>query len=218
MQVKNNGIYITGTTTVGITYKEGIILGADRRVSDAYNKKVAHKTGKKILQIDDHIVATIAGSVADAQFLIDQLRANAKLYKYYNNRPISVKSIANLASIILFNSRLFPYITEINIGGYDRYGPSLYTVDLLGSLTKEKYIARGSGSPYAMGLIEARYKPELELNEGIIIVVEALKSSISWDLFTGEGIDIAIVDKKGMRFLTEEEINYYISKVETEKR
>jgi proteasome beta subunit len=211
---KINKEFMTGTTTIGITYKEGIILGADRRVSDAYSKKVAHKTGKKILQIDEHIIATIAGSVADAQFLIDQLRVNAKIYRLHNNRPISVKSLANLASIILFNSRLLPYFTEINIGGYDSYGPSLYTVDLLGSLTKERYIARGSGSPYALGLIEAKYKPNLELDEGIKIVIEGLKSSISWDLFTGEGIDIAIVNKEGTRFLTENEVNYYIKELD----
>ncbi|MDT7864485.1 MAG: proteasome subunit beta, partial [Thermoproteota archaeon] len=62
-------------------------------------------------------------------------------------------------------------------------------------------------------LIEAKYKPNLELDEGIKIVIEGLRSSISWDLFTGEGIDIAIVNKEGTRFLTENEVNYYIKEL-----
>ncbi len=199
-------IKFIGTTTVGLVYKDGVILAADRRVSDAYNKKIAHKQGKKILQIDDHLIAAIAGAVADAQFIIDQLRANAKLYKLTNNRPISTLSLANFGALLMFSSRAFPYYTELIMGGYDQKGPSLCTIDLLGSLTVEKYTSRGSGSPYALGVLEAKYNPNLSLEEGIKLALEALQSSLKWDLFTGEGVDFAYVDEKGVHFLKTEEL------------
>lgn len=203
---KNLKLNFKGTTTVGIVYNKGVILAADRRVSDAYSKKIAHKHGKKILQIDDYIVATIAGAVADAQFIIDRLRMQARLYKLNTNRYIPVKSLANFASLILFNSRIFPYLTEINLGGYDDKGSSLYTVDLFGSLTSEKYIARGSGSPYAMGVLEAKYNQNINLEEGVKLVIEAIKSAINWDLYTGEGIDVVYINKEGVKFLEDKEI------------
>jgi len=200
-----------GTTTVGLVCKDAVVLAADRRVSDAYNMKIAHKVGKKILQIDDHLIAAIAGAVADAQFIIDQLRAHSKLYRLTNNRPISTLSLANFAALLMFSSRAFPYYTELIIGGYDSSGPSICTIDLLGSLTKEKYISRGSGSPYALGVLESRYSPDLSLEEGIKVALEAIQSSLKWDLFTGEGIDVAYVNKSGVVFLKQEEINKYLS-------
>lgn len=206
MEKEKTLVRFIGTTTVGLTYKDGVILAADRRVSDAYNMKVAHKVGKKILQIDEHLIAAIAGAVADAQFMIDQLKVQAKLYKLTNNRPISTLSIANFAALLMFSSRAFPYYTELIIGGYDRNGPSLCTVDLLGSLTVEKFISRGSGSPFALGVLETKYNPNLSLEEGIKLALEALQSALKWDLFTGEGIDVAYVNEKGAYFLKTEEV------------
>lgn len=207
---KVSQIRYVGTTTVGLVCKDAVILAADRRVSDAYNMKVAHKVGKKILQIDDHLIAAIAGAVADAQYVIDQLRAHSKLYKLTNNRPISTASIANFAALLMFSSRAFPYYTELILGGYDSKGPSISTIDLLGSLTTEKYISRGSGSPYALGVLASRYSPELTLEEGIKLALEAIQSSLKWDLFTGEGIDVAYVDKSGVVFLKQEELAKYL--------
>ena len=195
-----------GTTTVGLACKDGVVLAADRRVSDAYNMKVAHKVGKKILQIDDHLIAAVAGAVADAQFVIDQLKAHSKLYKLSNNRPISTLSIANFAAILMYSSRAFPYYTELILGGYDSKGPTLCTIDLLGSLTVEKYISRGSGSPYALGVLESKYSPDISIEEGIKIALEAIQSSLKWDLFTGEGIDVAYVSEKGVVYLTPQEL------------
>lgn len=204
------GVHYSGTTTVALTVEDAVVFAADRRVTESFSKKVAHKVGKKILEIDEHAATTIAGGVADAQFVVDQLRAISRLYSMNNDKKIPIRSLANYASILLFSSRAYPYIVELNIGGYDDQGPSLYSLDPLGSLTQEKYIARGSGSPYALGVIEARYNAKLNLEEAIKLAVDALKSSIRWDLFTGEGIDIAYINKEGIHFLKEEEIKKYI--------
>ncbi len=194
----------TGTTTVGLVFKDGVVLAADRKVSAGIY--VAHKAGKKILPVDKHAVVTIAGVVADAQAIVDILRANASLYRISNRVPMPIKAIATLASNILFGSRLFPYIVEINVAGYDLNGPSLYTVDLLGSLTSEKYIARGSGSPMALGVLEKEYRPDLSEEEAVRIAVTAVRSAIKWDPFSGEGIDLVVVKSDGYRYLGDEKV------------
>lgn len=196
----------TGTTTVGIVCKDGVVLAADRKVTAGHI--VAHKIGRKILPIDVHALITIAGLVADAQALVDVLKANASLYKIRNKRPMPINAIASLASNILFGSRFLPYIVEINVGGYDLHGPSLYSIDFFGSVTNERnYVARGSGSPVALGVLEKEYREGITINEGVRIAALAVQSASRWDLYTGgSGIDIAVIDANGYRFLDEQEI------------
>lgn len=192
----------SGTTTVGLVCKDGVIVAADRKVSAG--NIVAHKIGRKILVVDKYALATIAGVVADAQAVVDMIKANVSLYRIRNKRYMSIKTIATLASNILFSSRIFPYIIDLTIAGVDQTGPHLYSIDPFGSVTEEKYIARGSGSPMALGLLEKEYTPDLKVDEGVKIVALAVKSAMRWDPFSGEGIDVAVVDDKGYRFIDEE--------------
>jgi proteasome beta subunit len=147
---------LKGTTTVGVVCTDGVILSSDTRVTMGYF--VAHKTGKKIYQIDDHIAMTISGSVADAQRVVEVLKVNAKLYKLNNGRPIPIKAASRLVANILFSSRLAPLIAQILVGGVDSTGPHVFSLDPLGSLVEEKCVATGSGSPIAYGVLEDKYK------------------------------------------------------------
>src|SRR4030043_350711 len=87
-------LVLKGTTTIGVVCKDGVILASDTRVTMGYY--IAHKSGKKVYKIDDHLGMTIAGTVADAQKVVDILTANAKLYKISMNRPMPVSSAARL--------------------------------------------------------------------------------------------------------------------------
>ena len=61
-----------GTTTVGLVCSDGVVLATDTRVTAG--GFIAHKRGKKLLNIDDNIAMTISGGVADAQNVVDTLR------------------------------------------------------------------------------------------------------------------------------------------------
>jgi 20S proteasome, alpha and beta subunits len=104
------GVYYTGTTTIALTVEDAVVVAADRRVTESYSKKIAHKVGKKILEIDEHVVTTIAGGVADAQYIVDQLRAISKLYSMDNNKkyllevwPISLQFCFSMLEYILIS-------------------------------------------------------------------------------------------------------------------
>ena len=90
---------LEGTTTVGITCKDGVVFASERRAS--MGNLVAHKVAEKIFKIDDHIVTTIAGSVGDAQSLMKVIEAEVSLYQMRNNDAISVKAAASLTANIL---------------------------------------------------------------------------------------------------------------------
>ena len=196
--------YFKGTTTVGLKCEDGVILATDRRVTSGYF--VAHKRGKKIDVIDEHAAVTIAGAVADAQRLVDRLKAEARLYRISTGRSMSVKSIASLASLLLFNVRPNLLIVHIIVGGVDEGGASLYNVDWFGTLTEERYIATGSGFQLAMGVIEAMFKEGMKVKEALPIAIKAVKSAMMLDPGSGEGIDVVTVTKDGVRSLSDEEV------------
>ncbi|MCX8154119.1 MAG: proteasome subunit beta, partial [Candidatus Bathyarchaeota archaeon] len=145
-------LVLTGTTTLGVVCKDGVILASDTRVTMGFY--VAHKFGKKVYKIDDHLGMTIAGTVADAQRVVDILIANAQLYKINMNRPMPVSAAARLTANLLFSARYVPLATQILIGGIDDTGPHVFNLDPFGSLTEEKMVSTGSGSPIAYGVLE----------------------------------------------------------------
>jgi len=196
-----------GTTTVGLKSAEGVILATDRRVTSGYF--IAHRRGKKILKVDDHIAVTIAGAVGDAQKVVDELRAEARLYKFNTGRPIRIKTLASLASILLFSARPFIFIVQMIVGGVDDIGPGLYTIDWFGTVTEEKYIATGTGTPVALGILESEYDPTISMDDAVKLAVKAIKAAMRVDPGSGEGIDVTIVDRKGVRELTDEVIASY---------
>ena len=194
---------LKGTTTVGVVCTDGVILSSDTRVTMGYF--VAHKTGKKIYQIDDHIAMTISGSVADAQRVVEVLKVNAKLYKLNNGRPIPIKAASRLVANLLFSARLAPLIAQILVGGVDSTGPHVFSLDPLGSLVEEKCVATGSGSPVAYGVLEDKYKEGKTIKEILPVVVRAVDSAMKRDIASGNNFDIAVITKEGYRALSTEE-------------
>jgi len=204
--------YLKGTTTIGITCVDGVVLATDRRVTAGYY--IAHKHGKKIYLVDDHVAVTVAGAVADAQRLVDSLRIEAKLYKYEMGRPITIKSLATLASNMLFNARPFILIVHMLLGGTDEVeGPVLYNVDWFGTVTKELYTATGSGYPVAIGILEENYHERITTKEAIPLAIKAVRSAIMRDTGSGEGIDVAVITKKGARILGDVEVKEIMKRI-----
>jgi len=194
---------LKGTTTVGVVCTDGVILSSDTRVTMGYF--VAHKKGKKIYQIDDHIAMTISGSVADAQRVVEILKVNAKLYKLNNSRPMPIKAASRLVANLLFSARLAPLIAQILVGGVDSTGPHVFALDPFGSLTEEKCVATGSGSPIAYGVLEDKYKEDAQIKDVLPVVVRAVDSAMKRDIASGDSFDIAVITKEGYRSLSTEE-------------
>jgi len=196
-------LVLKGTTTIGVVCKDGVILASDTRVTMGYF--VAHKFGKKVYKVDDHLGITIAGTVADAQRVVDILTANAQLYKISMNRPMPVGSAARLAANILFSNRYLPLATQVLIGGVDDSGPHVFNIDPFGSLTEEKSVSTGSGSPIAYGILEDMYREGMTVNEMLPIIVKAVNAAMKRDIASGNSYNVTVIDTNGYRELSEEE-------------
>ncbi len=195
--------WIPGATTIGVVYADGVILASEKRVT--YGYLVVSKGVKKIFKITDQIGAACAGLVGDMQILTREVEAQANLFSMDVGRRISVRSAAKLMSVILFNRRYAPLITQTIVGGLDEEGPALYVLDVLGSLIPDKYAVVGSGTEIAMGVLEEGYKEGLSIEEAKALVTRAIKSAISRDAMSGDGIDFLIITKEG---ITEEAIKF----------
>jgi proteasome beta subunit len=192
-----------GTTTCALTCSDGVVLAADTRASAGFF--IADRHVMKIQKIDRHLGMTMAGGVADAQNLVDIMRYNANIFRISNRKLMPVKSAARLCSNVLFNQRYFPYYVQIIMAGYDAEKVArIYNVDLFGSMTTEKFISTGSGSPVAYGYLETEFRDELNVDDGYKIAIRAIVAAIRRNAGTGDGINVVIIDNEGYRELPKE--------------
>jgi proteasome beta subunit len=203
-QAQQGGMaWMPGATTVGLIFNGGVILAAEKRVT--YGYFIMSKGGKKVFKVSDSIGVACAGLIGDMQILAKEMEAQANLYSMDVGRKISVRSAAKLMANVLFNRRYAPLFTQTIVGGLDEEGPELFVLDVLGSLIPDKYAAVGSGTELAIGVIEEGYKETLTAQQAKELVIRAIKSAISRDSMSGDGIDCLIITKDG---ITEESIKF----------
>ena len=193
----------TGTTTVGLIAKDCVVLASDQRATMGF--LIANKTAKKIFKITDRIGATIAGSVADAQSIMDLLAAEAKLFEIQRGRPIRVKALTRLLSNIMFQGRGL-YMLQCLVGGFDDEGAQVYFTDYVGSVIPDKFVSTGSGSPVALGVLEVGYKDDLPKKKAIELGVRAVAAAIERDAASGNSILVSVIDKDGYQEIPKDTI------------
>lgn len=193
--------FMPGATAIGLTYQDGVILAADKRIS--YGNFVVNKNTKKIFSITDQIASACAGMVADMQVLTRQVGALSKIRKLETRREMATNSAAKLMSVIMFERRYFPLLTQVIVGGVHTV-PEIYTLDPLGSLLPDNYAAVGTGAELALGLIDSEYNKNMTEDASKKLAIKAIKSSVQRDSASGDGIDILAITNKGTK---EESIN-----------
>jgi proteasome beta subunit len=203
---------LKGTTTVGLVFKDGVVLATEKRATMGY--LIASKTAKKVYQIADRIGMTTAGGVGDAQQMARIMTVECSLYRIRRGRQMSVAAASTLLSNILNNNRYYPFYVQLLVGGVDESGPGMYSVDALGGAIKEEEIvATGSGSPMAFGVLEDRYQKGMKKDEAVALAVRAVRAAIKRDAGSGEGVHVVVITKEGYREIPEDEINEKSAKI-----
>jgi len=191
--------FMPGATAVGITYDNGVLLASERRVS--YGNFVVNKNTKKTFSVTDHVGAACAGMVADMDVLVRQVSALSKIRRLETRRNVQPNSIAKLMSVIMFERRYFPLLTQVIVGGITNQ-PEIYTLDPLGSVLPDRYAAVGTGAEMALGVMDADFSDTLDEEKATALALRAIRSSIQRDSASGEGIDLLIINKDGKKELS----------------
>jgi len=201
----------TGTTTIGLVCKEGVVMATEMRAT--MGTLIAHKTTQKLFKIDDNLGLTVAGVVGDAQTLARYITAEVELYKLKRGQPMSVRSAATLTSNVLGGSRFYPYYVGLILGGIDREGGHVYALDMVGGAIPDDYVTTGSGSPFVYGVLEDHYEKGLLVNDGIDLAIRSLHAAMRRDSASGDGYSLASITKDGFVTYDEKDIQKRLAKM-----
>lgn len=201
---------LKGTTTVGIVCKDGVVLGAEHRAT--MGTLIAHKNTQKVFKVSDRIGLTVAGLVGDAQLLARYLKAEVELYNLNRDTEMTVKAASTLMANILAGSRYLPYWVQLLIGGWDKDGGHVFSLDAAGGAIEDVYTSTGSGSPYVFGVLEDHFTEGISVDEGTALAIRSLTAALKRDAASGNGMSIVAISTKGYKELTEKEIADIIKK------
>jgi proteasome beta subunit len=188
--------YLPGATAVGIAYKDGVVLGAERRIT--LGSFVRSKSGKKVFKVTETVGAVCAGMVADMQNLVKEVGVYSKLKELEARKALKPNSVAKLMSTLMFQNRYAPLLTQVILGGVGDK-PIVYVLDPLGSVISDQYATVGTGEETAIGVVEAGYSPAMTQKEARDLLVTSIRAAVARDAMSGNGIDILTIDKTGIK-------------------
>ncbi len=193
-------MYMPGATAVGITYADGVVFASEKRI--AYGNFLVSKNTKKTFQITPRVGAACAGLVADMQILSLQISALAKIRRMELKRDIPPNTVAKMMSNMMYERRFFPLLTQVIVGGVVGK-PVIYTLDPLGSVLPDEYAAVGTGAEMALGVLDPQFKRDMSEQDAVDMSKKAIKAASMRDSFSGDGIDIMVINASEIKEVTE---------------
>ncbi|GAB1866905.1 Proteasome subunit beta [Camponotus japonicus] len=148
-----------GTTTLGFRYQGGIVLAVDSRATGG--QFIGSSTMKKIVEINDYLLGTLAGGAADCVYWDRVLARQCRMYELRNRERISIAAASKLLSNMIYNFKGMGLSIGMMLAGWDKRGPGLYYVDSEGTRTPGKVFSVGSGSVFAFGVLDSGYRWDL---------------------------------------------------------
>lgn len=190
----------TGTTTIGIKLKDGVILASDQRAT--MSNLIAHSHVQKVYQLADNLGMTIAGVVGDAQLMVRFMQSEISIYSMKKGAPMSVTAAATLVASVIRQG----FYLGLIVGGYDRTGGHVFSIDGAGGYIEDDYMSVGSGSVFALGSLEGTFKKDMTKEEGIDVAITALNAARRRDNCTGDGMLVSYIGPDGYQEIPRDEI------------
>jgi proteasome beta subunit len=192
---KEEAVNETGTTTIGITTSEGVVVATDKRASLG-GRFVSHKNVQKVEQIHPTAALTLVGSVGGAQSFIRTLRAEVNLYEARRGEDMSMNALATLAGNFARGGPFFA-INPI-LGGVDSEGHHVFSIDPAGGVMEDDYTVTGSGLTVAYGTLEREYEDDMTNEEAKRVAASGIKAAVERDTGSGNGVFLATVTDEGV--------------------
>jgi proteasome alpha subunit len=204
-----------GTTSLGIRYKDGIVLSVDKRIT---SRLVEAKSIEKIFQIDENIGAATSGLVADARVLVDRARIEAQANRITYGEPIDVeilaKKICDFKQLYTQHGGVRPFGIALLIAGVNE-SPRLFETDPSGALIEYKATAIGAGRATAMEIFEEKYRDDMTKDEAIELALTVM-NEVTEGRMKEETVEVAVIEMetKEFRKLSPDEVREYIARVQ----
>ncbi|KAI9199267.1 nucleophile aminohydrolase [Polychytrium aggregatum] len=163
---------VTGTSVLGIKYKDGVMLAADTLAS--YGSLARFRDVERVVKVGDFTVVGASGDISDFQHIQHVLQSvTTEEYTYDDGHKLSPRNIYELLSRIMYNRRtkIDPLWNSLVIGGNRNGDKFLGYVDLMGTTYEASTIATGYGSYIAQPLL----RKAVEGKEDTLTEAEAIK-------------------------------------------
>jgi len=220
-KAKNCQFY-KGTTTLAFVYKPktandrgGVVVAVDSRASSG--EYIASKTVKKILHINDRMVATMAGGAADCQFWIKVVAKYCNLYELREKNQISVRATSKYFANVLYQYRGKGLSVGSMVAGIDASGPSIYQVDSDGNRIQMKVCSIGSGSLSAYGILDTQHKEEMTDEEAVELGKRAIMHATHRDAGSGGFVTVAHITDQGKKVIGPFDVSKLYADFKTER-
>ncbi|KAJ3283287.1 Proteasome subunit beta type-1 [Borealophlyctis nickersoniae] len=185
-----------GTTIMAVKFKEGVIVGADSRTTTG--SYIANRVTDKLTPVHDRIFCCRSGSAADTQAVADIVHYYLQLYTVQEGERPPVETAANLFRELVYQNK-DALSAGIIVAGWDKYkGPSVYSINLGGSLNEQPFSIGGSGSTYIYGFCDANYHDGMTKEEAIKFTKQAVALAMSRDGSSGGVIRLAVITEEGV--------------------
>lgn len=132
------------------------------------------------------------------------------MFDYQHGKTMTTQSIAQLTMTILYGHRFFPYYTFTLIGGVDESGRgAVYSFDPVGSFEREQYRAGGSAAALIQPFLDSQIGRKnqsapsdapITVEFAIKVAKDAFTSAAERDIYTGDNVQIWIINKEGCKF------------------
>lgn len=194
----------TGTTSIGLTTREGVVLATDRRASILGGGFVWSKTLRKVEQVHPTGAMTLVGHIGDAHSLASRIRTKTSLYEVRRGEPMSADSLQRTAGTV---AREMP-VRNISplLGVVDERGGHVARVDPPGGVIEDDYLATGSGMQPAYGMLEDHYEPGMSHEEAIDVATKTVRATSGRDAKSGDGLCLAEITDEGVDIRVREEL------------
>lgn len=201
-----------GTTGVGIIYRGGVLLAADKMIK---SDLMLSDSVEKIFKIDENIGVVSAGLVGDARRLVGIARRQAQDNRMVFSERIQVgvmaKEIAETKQSFTQYGGLRPFGVAFIVGGVDEAGPSLFETEPSGALAQYNVVAIGRNKEKAMHFLEKEYKGDLSLDKAVSLAYRAIEKSLpEKERVSLERVAFAVIDGKGFRNLGVQEVRQLV--------
>mmetsp|Transcript_38784 Transcript_38784/g.110646 ORF Transcript_38784/g.110646 Transcript_38784/m.110646 type:complete len:283 (+) Transcript_38784:88-936(+) len=205
-----------GTTTLGFVFEHGVIIAVDSRAS--MGSYIGSQTVKKVIEINDFLLGTMAGGAADCSFWERHLTRLCRLHELRHKERISVAAASKLLANIFFSYRGQGLSCGTMVAGWDKTGPGLYYVDDQGDRHKGTVFSVGSGSTYAYGVLDSGYRWDLPVEEAVELGRRSIYHATHRDGASGGCVRVYHVHEKGWtKVIAGEDVNELHYKYANEK-
>jgi proteasome beta subunit len=182
-----------GTTIVAAIYADGVVMAGDRRATAG--SLIAQRDIEKVFAADDYTLVGIAGVAGLATEMVRLYQVELEHYEKIEGTQLTLEGKANrLGTMIRGNLAeamqglaVVPLFAGFDLDATDAASAGrIFSFDVTGGRYPEQHHhGVGSGSLFARGALKKLWRPGLDRDAVIRVVVEALYDAADDDSATG---------------------------------